>query len=71
MWKGKKISDLSDDELWEAIHSVGGMDNFRFDKLANPRKRHKNIFDKHPPTENPTFTNLINELNQEWKQRNA
>lgn len=66
----KEISDLSDDELWAAIHSVGGMDGFRIDKLAASRKRHKTLFDKHPPTENVAFTNLTIALNNEYKNRN-
>lgn len=70
----KEISDLSDDELWEAISSVANVDNFRFDKLKDPRinkpkHRLNRIFNSNPPTENPTFTNLVNELNTEWKKR--
>lgn len=66
---GKEIKAMSDDELWGAIQSVGDMDNFRFTKLSEPRKRHEKIFENHPPVENPIFTNLVNALNQEFKNR--
>lgn len=69
-WREKEISALSNDELIEAIHSVGGMDGYRVDKLASPRKRHQKIFDKHPPVENPAFVQLATELNNEYKSRN-
>lgn len=69
-WSNKEIKDLNDDELWEAIHSVAFIDANRIDKLSEPRKRHKNIFENHPPVENPIFTNLANALNQEYRKRN-
>lgn len=69
LWHGKEISSLSDDELRDAIISVGEMDNFRFTKLIQQRKRHKKIFDDYPPKENIVFTELVNELNSELKQR--
>lgn len=68
-WQGKNLDILSDDELRDAILSVGDMDNFRFDKLAKPRKRHAKIFNSNPPIENPVFTQLINDLNGELKKR--
>lgn len=68
-YKDKNIADLSDDELRDAIRSCGDMDGFRFDKLANPLKRHVKIFAKHPPTENPAFTELTIALNTEFKNR--
>lgn len=72
----KEIKDLSDDELWAAISSVADMDNFRFDKLKDPRisrdkHRLNKIFKSNPPIENKTFTNLVSELNKEWEKRNA
>lgn len=75
MWQGKEIKTLSDDELWAAIVSVADIYNFRFDKLKDPRinkpkHRLKKIFSANPPEENETFTNLCNELNQEFKNRN-
>lgn len=68
-WKDKEIKNLSDDKLREAIHSVGNMDGFRYDKLASKRKRHEKIFEKHPATENPVFTQLVDELNQAFQLR--
>lgn len=65
----REIKDLSDDELRDAIHSVVGIDKNRLDKLDNPRKRHAKLFEKHPPIENPTFTNLAIALNNEFKNR--
>ena len=78
MWNGKEIHLLTDDELWAAIHSVASVANFRFDKLKDPRlneeidgKKHRlnRIFSANPPVENETFTNLCNELNNEYKSR--
>jgi hypothetical protein len=66
----KPIKLLTNDELWAAIQSVADIYNFRFDKLSNPRKRHAKIFEKHPPIENPAFTQLVNELNSEYQLRN-
>lgn len=71
----KDIKDLTDDELLDAIQSVADMDNFRFDKLQDPRIKKKGhrlnkIFKANPPSENETFTNLVNELNKEFKSRN-
>lgn len=68
-WQGVPISELSDDDLYFALISMGEMDNFRVTKLQKPLKRHKKIFDKHPPIENAAFTDLIKELNQEFKSR--
>ena len=69
-WNGVEIKDLSDDALRDAIHSVVGIDKNRLDKLEQSRKRHKTIFDKHPPTENPVFIELAVALNNEFKSRN-
>lgn len=71
----KEISALTDDELLDAIHSVGSMDNFRFDKLKDPRinkpkHRLNRIFAANPPVENKAFTELTMALNQEFKNRN-
>ncbi len=66
---GKEISSLSNDELYDAIHSVGTIDANRVDKLAQSRKRHKPIFEKHPPVENPVFIELAIALNNEFKSR--
>ena len=73
-WQGKWIKDLSDDELREALLTVGNMDNFRFDKSKDPRLNKKNhrlgkIHNGNLPPENPTFTNLIIALNEEFKSR--
>lgn len=68
-WQGKPIEKLLDDELIEAIHSVGSMDGNRIDKLSQTGKRHKAIFDKHPPVENPVFIELVSELQLEFKKR--
>lgn len=70
----KPIKDLTNAELWAAIQSVAGVDNFRFDKLKDPRinkpkHRLNKIFAANPPVENKTFTNLVNELNRELKNR--
>ena len=65
----KEISSLTDDELRDAIISVGRMDGFRYNALAKPKKRHEKLFAKHLPTENPVFTNLVNELQNEFKSR--
>ena len=72
---GRLLTDLTDDELWAAIISVGEMYNFRFDKLNDPRitrKGHRlnKIFNANPPEENETYTKLVNELQSEWKSRN-
>ncbi len=69
MWRGKNIAELTDDELRDAIISVGGIDGNRVDKLSQSRKRHKAIFEKHPPVENPAFVQLATELNNEFKNR--
>ena len=74
-YAGKEISKLSDDELWAAIQNFADMYNFRFDKLKDPRinkpkHRLKKIFSSKPPEENETFTNLCNELNNEFQLRN-
>lgn len=71
----KKIKDLTDDELWAAINSVADMENFRFDKLQDPRikkpkHRLNKIFTANPPVENNTFTQLAIALNDELKLRN-
>ncbi len=75
LYKGKWIKDLSDNELWAAIQSVAYMDNFRFDKPADPRiKKEKHrlnkIFNANPPLENQAFTNLVDALNTEYLNRN-
>ncbi len=75
MWQGKSIDTLTDDELWAAIQSVAGMDNFRFDKFTDPRidkpkHRLNKIFGKAKPAENPAFTNLAELLNTEYQNRN-
>lgn len=75
LYKGKWIKNLSDDELWAAIQSVGGMDNFRFDKLKDPRinkakHRLNRIFAANPPVENKVFTELVEALNTEYLNRN-
>ena len=69
-WQGTDIDKLSDDELREAIYSVGTIDANRVDKLAQPKERHKKLFEAYPPVENPTFTLLAIELNNEFKKRN-
>lgn len=74
-WQDKEIKDLTDDELLSAIISVGYIYNFRFDKLKDPRiskpkHRLNKIFSANPPAESETFTNLCNELNQEYQNRN-
>ena len=68
-WNGKNIVDLTDDELIAAIHSVVDIDKNRLDKLSNSRERHKKIFEKHPPVENPVFTQLATELNEQFQLR--
>lgn len=75
-YAGKDIKLLSDDELWAAIVAVADMENFRFDKLQDPRvKKDKHrlnkIFKNKPPVENETFTNLTIALNEEFKLRNS
>lgn len=71
----KLIKDLTDDELWVAIYTVGGIANFRFDKLKDPRinkSKHRlnKIFISKPPVENETFINLAIALNKEYQNRN-
>ena len=66
----KEVASLTDDELRDAIISVGRMDGFRYNALAKPKKRHEKIFANKPPVENPVFTNLVNELQNEFKSRN-
>lgn len=75
MWQGKEIKLLSDDELWAAIITVGEIYNFRFDKLKDPRinkpkHRLNKIFSTKPPEESEAFTNLCDNLNQEFQLRN-
>lgn len=70
----KDIRDLTDDELWAAIASVADMENFRFDKLQDPRikkqgHRLNKIFKANPATENETFTQLAIALNDEYLRR--
>lgn len=72
---GRLLTDLTNDELWAAIISVGEMYNFRFDKLNDPRIKRKGhrlnkIFNANPPEENETYTNLVNELQLEYQLRN-
>lgn len=74
IYKGKDIKSLADDELVEAIYNVAAMDNFRFDKLSDPRIKKPNsrlnkIFHSNPPIENVAFTNLVNALNVELENR--
>lgn len=74
LWAGKEISKLSDDELMDAINSVAHMDNFRFDKEADPRlskPKHRlgKIFKGSLPPANPAFVNLVSELNNEYLNR--
>lgn len=66
---GKEIKELTDDELIDAIHAVVDIDKNRLDKLDVSRKRHKPLFEKHPPIENPVFTQLATELNEQFKSR--
>lgn len=68
-WQDKLINSLTDDELRDAIRSCGDMDGFRVDKLNAKGKRHIKIFAKHPPVENPVFTELATELSNEAKSR--
>lgn len=75
LWQGKEVKLLSDAELIDAINSVAHMENFRIDKLSDLRikkakHRLNTIFTKHPPVENPAYTNLVNELNTEYQIRN-
>lgn len=74
-WDGKEIKTLTNDELWAAIQSVADIYNFRFDKLKDPRinkpkHRLNKIFAANPPVESEAFTNLCNELNNEFQLRN-
>lgn len=69
-WQGKPIEKLSDDELIDAIHSVGSIDKNRLDQLDKSGKRHKAIFDKHPPVENPVFIELSTKLLEQFQLRN-
>lgn len=68
-WQNKELTELTKDELYAAIISVGEMDGYRVDKLSQFRKRHIKVFEKHPPVENPTFIQLVEALNQEYKSR--
>lgn len=68
-WHGTEIAKLTDDELRDAIHSIGDIDKNRVDKLSQSRKRHNAIFDKHPPVEGTAFTQLATELNNEFQLR--
>jgi hypothetical protein len=68
-WRGTELKALTDDELREAIRDVVGIDKNRLDKLDQSRKRHKAIFDAHPPVESLTFTNLAIALNAEFQLR--
>jgi hypothetical protein len=75
-WAGKDIKLLSDDELWAAIQAVADIYNYRFDKLKDPRinkpkHRLNKIFKANPPEENKTFTDLCDNLNNEWRNRNS
>lgn len=66
---GQEVKNLSDDDLVLAIRSAADIDKNRVDRLAQAGERHKFIFTNHPPTENPVFTNLVNELNSEFQKR--
>lgn len=68
-WQGQSLDKLSDDELLNAIHSVVTIDKNRLDKLDQVKERHAKLFAAHPPTENPTFTELATGLNDEFKKR--
>lgn len=68
-WQGQSLDKLSDDELLEAIYSVGTIDKNRWDKLEQVKERHAKLFAAHPPTENPAFTELATALNAEFKKR--
>lgn len=75
IWQGKEIKDLDDAELIDAINSIAHMENFRIDKLKDPRinkpkHRLNKIFAANPPVENPAYTNLQNELIAEYQNRN-
>lgn len=68
-WQDKPISKLTDAELIDAIHAVVDMDINRLNKLDASRKRHKALFEKHPSIENVMFTQLVAELNEQFKIR--
>lgn len=68
-WRDTPIAKLTDDELRDAIISVADMDKNRVDKLDNKRKRHIKLFAAYPPVENPVFTQLVTELNNEFQSR--
>lgn len=68
-WCNIPINKLSEDELCLAIYSVAEMDRNRVDKLDQSRERHTKLFTKHPPTENPAFTEIVTELNNEFNRR--
>lgn len=66
---GKLISQLTDDELRDAIRNVAGIDLNRQDRLAQAGTRHKKLFNNYPAKENPNFTILAEALNTEFKNR--
>lgn len=67
-WRGEEISKLSDEDLFEAIGILGGMDNFVFDKKND--KRYEKRFKNQPkPKENPIFLQLVNEVQSEITKR--
>lgn len=60
-WKNQNVSDLTLEELQDALIEIAEMDNFRTSKLAsNPKKA-----SKINPKENLAFTQLLNEINEQ------
>ncbi len=66
---GQDIKNLSDDDLILAIRSAADIDKNRLDRLEQAGKRHKPMFDKHPPVEGTAFTELVIALNNEFANR--
>jgi len=67
-WNNKPIQKLSNDELKDAILKVADMDKFRLDRLEHPKAK-KKFLNQPPPIENPAFTKLVTELNNEFQSR--
>lgn len=68
-WENKEIKDLDNEHLLAARIVVAEMDNFRLDKINDPRfmKKFKN---QPSPTINPAYLQLQQEINNEIFKRN-
>ena len=68
-WQGTPLPDLADDAVKEAYITLAEMDNFRLDRMADPRFK-KKFLNQLDPVINQAYTDMQIMLNNELIKRN-